>query len=210
MKKSAKHIFIGDIIAIFLCLAMAIYSIIIYKEYSANIALYYLLTMVFRIIVVLLQNAIVKKYDDPLVKFKKERILCRTVGVLLLAVDLAFLLLIFLGPVIKSVDIYQKYPWLLAVYGAYAIYKIVAGVYGFRKARKSVSPYRDIMNALNYIDSFVTLMSFIGFILKLTLGYPDDGIATTIYFYIFVIVMIMTLVITIKVIVSRKIPNSLK
>ena len=210
MAKNEKHIYTGDIVAIFLCLGMAIYSAFIYKTYCLPFLAYYTVMMAFRIVVMFLQMMIVRKYDEPITKFKKERFLCRIAGILLLAVDMAFMFILFYGPLMKSYEIYEKFPWLLAVYGAYAIYKLVSAVHGFRKARRSFSPYRDIMSSLSFIDSLVTFMTLIAFIFQLYFNLINNDIAFTVFFYLFIAMVIASLVITIKIIVSRKVPNLLK
>ena len=210
MAKSKIHIYTGDIVALFLCLGMAIYSGFIYKSYCLPFVFYYVVMLLFRVIVMLLQIMIVRKHDEPLTKFKKERFLCRIAGILLLAVDMAFMFILFYGPLMKSYEIYEKFPYLLAVYGGYASYKLVSSIIGFRKARRSFSPYRDIMSSLSCLDSLVTFMTLIAFIMQLYFDLTSNDIAFTVFFYIFVLMVVISLVITIKVIVSRKIPNLLK
>jgi len=210
MANTKKHIYTGDIVAIFLCLIMAVYSGFIYKSNCLPFLLYYVVMFLFRIIVLVLEVVIVRKHDEALTKFKKERFLCRIAGVLLLAVDMAFMFILFYGPLMKSYEIYEKFPWLLAVYGVYATYKLVSAILGFRKARRSFSPYRDIMSSLSCIDALVTFMTLIAFILQLFVDLKTNDIAFIVFFYVFILMVIISLVITIKVIVSRKIPNLLK
>ena len=210
MANTKKHIYVADIVAIFLCLVMAVYSSIIYKSSCLPFLFYYVVMLLFRVVVLILEVAIVRKHDEALTKFKKERFLCRIAGILLLAVDMAFMFILFYGPLMKSYEIYEKFPYLLAIYGVYAVYKLVSAIIGFRKARRSFSPYRDIMSSLSFIDSLVTFMILIVSIIQLFVDLKTNDIAFTAFFYVFILMVIISLVITIKVIVSRKIPNLLK
>ena len=210
MSKPKSHIHASDIIAIFLCIIMIVYTIFIYKERSFYFIVYYVVMLLFRIFILLLEKVIVRKYDDPLTKFKKERLLCRLTGVLLFVVDLAMVIVLFFGPIFKNYDLFNEYPFLIAVYGAYAVYKIVVAILGFRKARRSFSPFRDIMAALGYIDAMVSLMMFIAMIVQLFVDFNAKTIDYTVPLYTTVLMAIVSLVITIKVIVSRKVPNLLK
>ena len=210
MEKAKRHIYTSDVIAIFLNLGMTIYSIFIYKEYCLPFVFYFFTTLAFRVVILLMQRAIVKKYDDPLVKFKKERFISRIAGILLLVVDLSFAGMIFFGTFLKSYEIYEKFPWLLAVYGVYALYKLIAGIGGFKKSRKSFSPFRDVMTALHYIDSLVSFMTLLGFVLQLYFGLMNNDITMTVFMYIIVFMVILSLVITGKLIFSRKVPNLLR
>lgn len=210
MKKNEKHIYLSDKIAILICLVMAIYSIIIYKQDSAVFVIYYFLILLFRIIVLFLQNLIVRKNDDDLKKFKKERFLCRFVGILLIVVDLAFIYMLLVQGIIKNYDTVNKYPWLMAGYGLYAVYKLIAAIIGFKKSRKSVSPYRDIMTALNYLDAMFSFMSLVFMIWQPTVDPVTGNTTMGIQIYFAIPLAITSLIVTLKVIFSRRIPKSLK
>lgn len=208
--KNKKHIYRADIIAIFLCLAMAIYSIIVYKKNFLPFFAYYFVMLAFRVVVLLLQMMIVRKNDEPLTKFKKERVLCRFAGVLLIVVDIAFLGILYFGALFKKYDIYQQFPWLLLFYIAYAIYKLVSSIIGFKKSRRGFSPYRDIMSALNLIDSLLTLTIFFGLIEHSYESFMAFRGRITPIALLCIAMAIVSMVITLKIICSRKVPNLLK
>ena len=210
MANTKKHIYTSDIVAIFLCIAMAVYSGFIYKSLCLPFVFYYVTMFLFRVVVLLLEIIIVRKHDEASTKFKKERFLCRIAGILLLAVDMAFMFVLFYGPLMKSYEIYEKFPYLLAVYGGYAVYKLVSAIRGFIKTRRAFSPYRDIMSVLSCIDSLVTFMTLIAFILQLYFNLLTNDIVFTVFFYVFILMVLISLGITIKVIISRKTPNLLK
>ena len=208
MAKSKKHIQKGDIVAIVIAFALAIFSIFTSKY---TFFAYYSVIALLRLMIVVLQALIVRKDDDPQIKFKKERRLCRLVGLLLIAFDLLYSSIAIIFILKEPSEFFQKFPVTILVYVAYAVYKFVTGYIHLKKARRSWSPYREIICCLSFFDAMIAILNSAVLLLPMYSSvFVSQNITTVILSILALTIAIITFIMAIKLIKSRKIPNLLK
>ena len=203
MATNAKHIKKGDIIAIIIPSVFAVFNFV--TSYLV-FAFFYLGVALLRFFVVLMQALIVRKNDDAQKKFIKERRLSRIAGILLIVFDV-----LYSGTLIMLLEkapakIFSNVSWAFMLYVLYAIYRFVMGFIHLKKARRSWSPYREIICSLAFFDALITLLNLVTIIsYSYIVSYTLTGVSV-----FSGIVFVVVLILGIKMIKSRKIPNLLK
>ena len=206
MAESKKHISKSDIFGIIIPFGFAVFA---FFTSTLGFVFFYLGISLFRLLLLLLQLLLVRSDDDAKKKFTKERWISRLAGLLLLVFDVAYsgVLIIFLSK--KPSTFFVEYPYLISLYALYALYKFIVGHHHLKKARRSFSPYREVICALSFFDAMVTLLNATVLIFSLT-SYIGSALETAILSAIVTAITIITLIMAIKLIKSRKIPNLLQ
>ena len=204
MAKNKKHIRKGDITAIIISFGFAVFNL--FTSYLA-FALFYLSIALLRSFALIYQTIIVREDDDPQKKFKKERILSRFVGIFLMVLDVFYsgVLILFLTK--QPSQFFLEHSWAASFYIAYAAYKFIIGFIHLKKARRSWSPYREIICVLTFFDAMITVLN--SFTLMGS-AYMVESASTAMLGAIAVAVTVIVFIMSIKMIKSRRVPNLLK
>ncbi len=198
-----KHIKKSDVFGIFISLGLGIFTFI---TGSGLFGGYYLFAAFFRFLIIVLQWIRVRKKDDPVKKFKKERRLCRFAGLIFILVNFSCSAAFIATTMKTPSQLFIDHPWLIFIYVVYALYKVVNGFVILQKTRRSWSPYREIFANISFFECLITLISVESLVFGV-FDYFDHSTEVLIASLSVFVITIMTLVLAIKMVKSRRIPN---
>lgn len=156
MASKKKFPYVGDIIAIVSSFGLAAFS---YFTSVLIFASFYTFIGLLRLIILLVEIALVRKNDDLEVKFKKERIICRVVGLIIILSNSIFVSVLVYMANKEPSSLFSKYTWIVYGYAAFAFYKIIAAFISLSKARSSYSPYKETICFLSFIAALMTMLT---------------------------------------------------
>ena len=139
-------------------------------------------------------------------KFKKERRLCRFAGIILVLVNFSCTALFIATSMKTPSELFKKYNWLIFIYVAYALYKLINAFVLLQKSRRSWSPYREIFCNISFFECLITVISVESLIFGV-FNYFDDKTEITLASISVFVITIITLVLGVKMIKSRPVPN---
>ena len=210
MRKLKHHVRFGDILAIVTTLFIGVYSI--YQGMAALGSLYISFSFL-RFFLIFLQIIIVHKYDDDAKKFKKERLISRLMGLIMLleyGAIVGAVLSHFYAQVPET--FYTKHALNLAIaYGAFSAYKFLSAYINLKRFKKSFSPYRETVSRLTYMVAFINLIPLSYFVTSL-IEFPvgmeifPHAITTMVVMLTGVVILLIAL----GMIVSRRLPKELR
>lgn len=201
-----KHIKKSDFFGIFISLGLGVFTVI---TGSGLFGGYYLFAAFFRFLIIVLQWIRVRKKDDPIKKFKKERRLCRFAGFILILVNFSCTAAFLATSVKTPSKLFSEHPWLIFIYVVYALYKVINAFVLLQKSRRSWSPYREIFCNLSFFECLITVISVESLIFGV-FNFFDASTEMLIASLSVFVITIITLVLGIKMIKSRPIPNLMK
>ena len=198
-----KHIKRSDILGIFISLGLGVFTIL---TGSGLFGGYYLFAGFFRFFLIALQWIRVRKKDSFEKKFKKERRLCRFAGIIMILVNFSCTALFIATSMKTPSELFKKYNWLIFIYVAYALYKLINAFVLLQKSRRSWSPYREIFCNISFFECLITVISVESLIFGV-FNYFDDKTEITLASISVFVITIITLVLGVKMIKSRPVPN---
>ena len=201
-----KHIKRSDFFSIFISLGLGIFTVI---TGSGLFGGYFLFAAFFRFLIITLQWIRVRKKDDPVKKFKKERRLCRFAGLVFILVNFSCSAAFIATTRKTPSELFINYPWLIFIYVVYALYKLINAFVLVQKARRSWSPYREIFSNLSFFECLITVISVESLVFGV-FNYFDENMEILIASLSVFVITIITLVLGIKMVKSRPIPNLMK
>ena len=206
MSKKEKHIETSDIIGILIPLGISIFTLVVT---ASAFFLYYLGVSLFRLFILILQMIIVRSKDTPEKKFKKERRLCRFVGLSFVFVIVVYsFMLLWFATGMKS-EFFLKYPWTIAIYFLYALYKLISGFIYLQKSRRCFSPYREIISNLSFLDAMGAALNALSLTFLVT-SFISEKAEFNIVMSCMILIIIISIVMGFKMIKSRRVPNLIR
>ena len=205
-KKSKKLQIRSDIIAIVISFAMAALSFFTSPLIFAS---FYIFMGLLRLVILLIDLILVRKGDSKETIFKKERLICRIVGVVILLMNSALISVVLVSIFNKQPNgFFLKYKWLAYGYIIYAIYKFVYATILLFKAR-TFSPYKETVCYLSFITGFSALIN-----LEVLVAYIFNQNGSSIFRTIESVgasfIALVIFVLAIFMIVSRKVPKEIQ
>lgn len=201
-----KHMKRSDILGIFISLGLGVFTIL---TGSGLFGGYYLFAGFFRFFLIALQWMRVRKKDSFEKKFKKERRLCRFAGIILVLVNFSCTALFIATSMKTPSKLFKKYNWLIFIYVAYALYKLINAFVLLQKSRRSWSPYREIFCNISFFECLITVISVESLVFGV-FNYFDDKTEITLASISVFVITIITLVLGVKMIKSRPVPNLIR
>lgn len=163
-----------------------------------------------RLVILVIDLILVRKGDSKETIFKKERLICRIVGIVILLMNSALISVVLVSIFNKQPNaFFLKYKWLAYGYIIYAIYKFVYATILLLKARKSFLPYKETVCYLSFITGLSALIN-----LEVLVAYIFDQNGSSIFKTLESVgasfIALVVFVLAIFMIVSRKVPNEIQ
>lgn len=208
MEEKKKHVYLSDIFAVIISFALS--GVTIFSAFKSIIFLplasFYFFIGSLRLFILIVEVVLVRRKDPVEVKFRKEKIVSRLAGVIIILFNSLFLSALVILVNRAPSTLYSKFQWLAYGYAAYGFYKFVSAFIHLYKARKSYSPYRETICYLSFIAAMMTILTLEVTLLALFSTYEEHvnnliemltalGIALVIYLFAFLMIK------------SRKIPT---
>ena len=210
MKKLKHHVHFGDLLAIATTLFIGVYSI---NQGMAALGALYISFSFLRFFLIILQLIIVHKYDDDTKKFKKERLISRLMGLIMLLEYggiVGAVLTHFYDQVPET--FYTKHALNLAIiYAIFTAYKFLSAYINLKRSKKSFSPYRETVSRITYMVAFINLIPLSYFVTSL-IEFPESmkefpqAITTIVVLATGAVILLIAL----GMIISRRLPKELR